>query len=301
MRRLLALFLLAFPMQGQQPVVVSPGGSDGSVTFASSLLTPRMSWSCCEGLGRVLLHKDAQGCGQRVRPPRAGSLRLRVRCRWPQRDRSLQPADEAESFEHPERRARARPARLPWEIGDAARGTLHRHFYKSGDRGRRPGFHATRRRIPRWFEVSRVPCSTSYMDSATTRVPGDRRARACDSGQSDRRRQERPMLVVMPLGSALPKSSSVPGLGTRPCRGHGIVPGHLAPGSYASGKTGIPCFQGPQGPRHRRPLDGRSGNRFLRANTLNHFAWIGAFSSRNIGDDLESPPSRRSMFTPTHN
>ena len=61
MRHLLALFLLAIPLQAQNPVVSPQVGSDGSVTFRILAPNAKDVLVVLEGTQRVLLQKDAQG------------------------------------------------------------------------------------------------------------------------------------------------------------------------------------------------------------------------------------------------
>ena len=207
MRHLLALFLLAVPMQAQQPVVSPQVGPDGSVTFRILAPNAKDVLVVLEGTQRVLLHKDAQGVWSGASGPLEPDLYGYVfvvdglSVIDPSNPRMKPNLLNTQSVVHV-----PGPATLPWEIGDAARGTLHRHFYKSGIVGddrdfyvyTPAGYHAGSRSA---YPVLYLLHGFSDDASAWTSV-----------GQAHvildnliAAGKVRPMLVVMPLGYGAPE------------------------------------------------------------------------------------------------
>lgn len=292
MRHLLALFLLAIPLQAQNPVVSPQVGSDGSVTFRILAPNAKDVLVVLEGTQRVLLQKDAQGVWSGASGPLEPDLYGYVfvvdglSVIDPSNPRMKPNLLNTQSVVHV-----PGPASLPWEIGDAARGTLHRHFYKSGIVGddrdfyvyTPAGYHAGSRSV---YPVLYLLHGFSDDASAWTSV-----------GQAHvildnliAAGKVRPMLVVMPLGYGAPE-----------------ILKRTGPRDPALSRKNMELFRDallqevlPQVERQYRVSKDRKDRAiaglsmggaeslFAGLNTLSHFAWIGAFSSGGLGDDLNA-------------
>ena len=185
------------------------------------------------------------------------------------------------------------PPSLLWEINDVPHGVIHHHFYKSGIIGDNRDFYVYT--PPNYSASAKVPYPTLYLlhgfsDDASGWTAVGRAQVILDNLIAQGK--AKPMLVVMPLGYGAPEivtrgftAFRDPTLRQRNYQNfRGALINEVLPqveSSYLVAKD-----------RNSRAVAGLSmgGAESLLTglNTLDHFAWIGAFSSGGLGDDFQT-------------
>lgn len=184
------------------------------------------------------------------------------------------------------------PASLPWEINDIPHGTLHHHFYKSGIVGDDRDFYVYT--PPGYDPLAKQTYPVLYLlhgfsDDASGWTAVGRAHVILDHLIAERK--ARPMLVVMPLGYGAPEIVSRGFSAFRDVelrhrnfdRFRDALLSEVIPQvetAYSASKD-----------RDSRAIAGLSmgGAESLLTglNTLDRFAWVGAFSSGGLGEDFD--------------
>jgi enterochelin esterase-like enzyme len=185
------------------------------------------------------------------------------------------------------------PASLPWEAGDVPRGIIHQHFYRSGIVGDHrdflvytpPGYDASPgRSYPVLYLLHGFSDDTSaWTDVGRAHVILDN---LIAQGKA------RPMLLVMPLGYGAPELVSPGSVGMRDAA--------LRRRSYERFRDALFTEVMPAVETHYRVAKDRSARAiaglsmggaeslFVGLNALDRFAWIGAFSTGGLDDNLDA-------------
>ena len=185
------------------------------------------------------------------------------------------------------------PASLPWEINDVPHGVIHHHFYRSGIVGDErdfyvytpPGYSPNAKKLyPALYLLH------GFSDDASGWTAVGRAHVILDNLIAQGK--AKPMIVVMPLGYGAPEIVS-----------HGVGAFHdpgLRQRNYQRFRDALVNEVIPQveaayrvsKDRNSRAIAGLSmgGAESLLTglNTLDHFAWIGAFSSGGLTEDFEA-------------
>lgn len=184
------------------------------------------------------------------------------------------------------------PASLPWEINATPRGSVHRHFYKSGVVGDERDFYVYT--PPGYDSRARTLYPVLYLlhgfsDDASGWTSVGRAHVILDNLIAQRK--AKPMLVVMPLGYGAPEIVSRTAPPVRPpdtwrrnvekfrdALLTEVIP--TVEKTYRASKN-----------REARAITGLSmgGAESLLTglNAVEHFAWIGAFSSGGLGENFD--------------
>jgi enterochelin esterase family protein len=185
------------------------------------------------------------------------------------------------------------PASLPWEIGAAPRGTLHRHFYRSSVVGDDRDFYVYTPPGYDPHESKRYPVLYllhGFSDDASAWTEVGRAHTILDNliaaGKA------RPMVVVMTLGYGAPEFVT---------RGFGVFRDvALRQRNYERYRDALFTEVMPfiersyqvRGDRESRAIAGLSmggaESLFVGLNALDRFAWIGAFSSGGLPEDFDA-------------
>src|SRR6267142_5450396 len=181
---------------------------------------------------------------------------------------------------------------LPWEITDVPRGEVHHHFYKSGVVGDDRGFYVY---TPPGYDPRGKQSYPvlyllhGYSDDASAWTAVDRANVILDNLIA--RSKAKPMLIAMPLGYGAPEVLA-PASGV--FRDPGITQRNFDRFREALLTEVIPRVEAEylvMKERDSRAIAGLSmgGAESLLTglNTLDEFAWIGAFSSGGITQDLD--------------
>jgi enterochelin esterase family protein len=184
------------------------------------------------------------------------------------------------------------PASLPWEINDIPHGTLHHHFYRSGVVGDDRDFYVYT--PPSYDPLARQTYPVLYLlhgfsDDASGWTAVGRAHVIFDHLIAERK--ARPMLVVMPLGYGAPEMVSRGVSAFRDVelrqRNFDRFRDALLSEVIPQVETAYPVSKD----RNSRAIAGLSmgGAESLLTglNTLDRFAWIGAFSSGGLGEDFD--------------
>jgi enterochelin esterase-like enzyme len=185
----------------------------------------------------------------------------------------------------------AGPPSLPWEVNRVAHGALHRHFYKSeivgDDRDfyvyTPPGYDATARKsYPVLYLLH------GFSDDASAWVAVGRANVIFDNLIAQGK--AKPMLIVMPLGYGAPEIVSH--------RGPGFRDDGLRKRNFDKFREALMTEVLPQVERTYRVSKDRNSRAIAGLsmggaeslltglNTIDRFAWIGAFSSGGLGEDF---------------
>lgn len=185
------------------------------------------------------------------------------------------------------------PASLPWEVNNVAHGTVHRHFYKSGVVGDErdfyvytpPGYDPRARKL---YPV--LYLLHGFSDDASGWTAVGRAHVILDNLIAQGK--AKPMLVVMPLGYGAPEIVSRTGPTLRDP--------NLRQRNYDKFRDALLTEVIPEveksyraeKDRNSRAIAGLSmggaESLYVGLNALNSFAWIGAFSSGGMGDNLDA-------------
>lgn len=274
-----------------QPVVSPEVQSDGRVTFRLKAPNAREVLVHCEGVKETKMQKDEQGVWSLttdVLEPDIYTYSFNV-----DGVRALDLANPLMKYNLLNSDSEVHvpgPATLPWEVNDVPHGELHRHFYKSEAAGDRrdfmvytpPGYDPkSRKRYPALYLLhgfsdditawSTAGCANTILDNLI----------ACG--------QVKPMIVVMPLGygtmEVLHARTRTPGLAERTYENfRQALLNEVLPQAERDYHI--------QADRKSRAIAGLSmgGAESLRVglNTLDRFAWIGAFSSGGVGTNYSA-------------
>jgi len=184
------------------------------------------------------------------------------------------------------------PASLPWETNDVPHGEVHHHFYKSGVVGDDQGFFVYT--PPGYDPRGKQSYPVLYLlhgfsDDANAWTAVGRANVILDNLIAQGK--AKPMLVVMPLGYGAPEVLA-PNSGV--FRDRALTERNFDKFREALLKEVIPRVEGEylvikdRGSRAIAGLSmGGSESLLTGLNTLNQFAWIGAFSSGGITEEFD--------------
>jgi enterochelin esterase family protein len=185
------------------------------------------------------------------------------------------------------------PASLPWEAADTPRGLIHHHFYRSAVVGDQRDFFVY---TPPGYDAR---ANTSYpvlyllhgfSDDASAWTAVGRAHVILDNLIAQRK--ARPMLLVMPLGYGAPELVAPGASGMRDAA--------LRRRSYEKFRDALFTEVMPAVEKHYRIATDRSARAiaglsmggaeslFVGLNALDRFAWIGAFSTGGLDDNLDA-------------
>jgi len=185
------------------------------------------------------------------------------------------------------------PASLPWEVNDVPHGIIHHHLYRSGIIGDDRDYYVYT--PPGYSAAAEKPYPTLYLlhgfsDDASAWTAVGRANVILDNLIAQG--TAKPMVVVMPLGYGAPEIVT-----------HGVGAFHdpsLRQRNFQRFREALVSEVIPQvetayrvsKDRQARAITGLSmgGAESLLTglNTLDHFGWIGAFSSGGISDDFQA-------------
>jgi enterochelin esterase-like enzyme len=187
------------------------------------------------------------------------------------------------------------PATLPWEIHDVPHGVIHHHFYKSGIVGDQrdyyvytpPGYDANgKERYPVLYLLH------GYSDEANAWTAVGRANVILDNLIAQGKAQ--PMLVVMPLGYGAPEIVQRTPVFAASFRDASLRQRNWDRFRDSLLEEVIPAVESAylvKSDRESRAIAGLSmggaESLLVGLNALDHFAWIGAFSSGGLGDDFD--------------
>lgn len=185
------------------------------------------------------------------------------------------------------------PPSLPWEINDVPRGTVHRHFYRSGVVGddrdfyvyTPPGYNSTAGTL---YPV--LYLLHGFSDDASGWTAVGRANVILDN--SIAQGKAKPMLIVMPLGYGAPEIVMRTG---PPLRDPSSRKKNMNKFRDALFTEVIPQVEQSYRAikdRNSRAIAGLSmggaESLYTGLNAIDRFAWIGAFSSGGMGEDFEA-------------
>ncbi len=292
---LLALAAAALPVLAQPPrPVVSPEvNADKSVTFRFRAPNAQQVFLAREGADRLAMQKDENGVWSVTTPPLEPDLygysfvADGVALIDPVNPLMKPNLLSTQSVVH------VPGASLPWEIGDAPRGVVHHHFYKSEIVGDHrdffvytpPGYDAsTKKRYPVLYLLH------GFSDDASGWTAVGRAHIIMDNliaaGKA------KPMLIVMPLGYGAPEIVSRTGSGFRDA---GVRDRNFSRFRDALLKEVIPAVERAYSVERKREARAIAGlsmggaeSLYTGLNALDQFAWVGAFSSGGLGEDFNA-------------
>ncbi len=185
------------------------------------------------------------------------------------------------------------PASLPWELNDVAHGVVHHHFYKSGVVGDErdyfvytpPGYDPTASKL---YPV--LYLLHGYSDEANGWTEVGRANVILDNLIAQGK--VKPMLIVMPLGYGAPEILNRNGPAFRDA--------NLRQRNMSKFRDALVTEVMPQVEKTYRVLKDRkfraiaglsmggAESLFTGLNEIDHFAWVGAFSSGGMGEDFDA-------------
>jgi len=295
MKRASFLFLLAaVPVLAQppQPVIISPEvGGDRRVTFRFRAPNAGEVLLALEGADRLAMQKDEKGV-------------------WSVTTEALEPDIYGYSFvadgvslidpSNPLMKPNLLntqsavhvpgPPSLPWEINNVPRGAVHRHFYRSATAGDDRDYYVYT--PPGYDPKARTKYPVLYLlhgfsDDASAWTAVGRAHVILDNLIAQGK--AKPMLIVMPLGYGTMEMVS---------RAAGIRDPNLRQRSFELFRDALLREVLPEVEKtYRVPRDrtqraiaglsmGGAESLYVGLNALGTFAWIGAFSSGGLGEDL---------------
>ena len=185
------------------------------------------------------------------------------------------------------------PASLPWEINDVPHGIIHHYFYRSGIVGDNRDFYVYT--PPGYSPKAKKPYPTLYLlhgfsDDASAWTAVGRANVILDNLIAQGK--AKPMIVVMPLGYGAPEILS---RGFAPFHDASLRQRNFQKFRDALLNEVLPQVEGAyrvSKDRRSRAIAGLSmgGAESLLTglNTLDRFAWIGAFSSGGVTEDFQA-------------
>lgn len=187
------------------------------------------------------------------------------------------------------------PASLPWEINDVPHGVIHHHFYKSGIVGDQRDYYVYtppnydpngKERYPVLYLLH------GYSDEANAWTAVGRANVILDNLIAQGKAQ--PMLVVMPLGYGAPEIVQRTPVFAASFRDASLRQRNWDRFRDSLLEEVIPAVESVyrvKNDRDSRAIAGLSmggaESLLVGLNALDHFAWIGAFSSGGLGDDFD--------------
>jgi enterochelin esterase-like enzyme len=186
------------------------------------------------------------------------------------------------------------PASLPWEVSDVPRGELHHHFYKSGVVGDQHDFYVYT--PPRYDPRGKQTYPVLYLlhgfsDDASAWTSVGRAHIILDSLIAQGK--AKPMLIVMPLGYGVPEILKLGFDAFNPAHAE-LLGRNFAKFREALLTEVIPSVESSYRvtkDRNARAIAGLSmgGAESLLTglNSLDKFAWIGAFSSGGLPEEFD--------------
>jgi enterochelin esterase family protein len=279
--------------QRPQPPLISPEVSaDGRVTFRFRAPNAQEVLLAREGAKAVPMQKDAQGVWSLTTDPLEPDIYS-----YSFRTDGVGLLDPSNSLINPNLLSPQSlvyvpgPAALPWQVNDVPRGTVHHHFYQSSVVGDSRDFYVYTPPgyDPRGRQRYPVLCLLhGYGQSAGDWTVVARAHVILDNLIAQR--QARPMIVVMPLGYGAPEivARGGPGFGNVPLRKRSFEKFHAA----------LLTEVIPQVEKQYRVLPNRESwaiaglsmggaeSLLNGLNTLDRFAWIGAFSTGGLEEDF---------------
>lgn len=185
------------------------------------------------------------------------------------------------------------PASLPWEVSDVPHGTIHQHFYRSGVVGDQRDFYVYTPPgyDPRAKQLYPVLCLLhGFSDDARAWTVVGRANVILDNLIAQGK--AKPMIVVMPLGYGAPEMVS---RGFQAFRDDALRRRNFEKFREALLKEVIPQVE--KDYRLSRDRDslaiaglsmGGAESLLTGLNALDHFAWIGAFSSGGLTEEFDA-------------
>ena len=292
---LAAVFLAAANVRAQMPPppIVSPEvHPDRSVTFRLRGPNAKEVFVGLENGQRLTMQKDDQGVWTATSDPLepdyygysfiADGVSLFDPSNWRRKANFLFVSSEVHV---------PGPSSLTWEINDVPRGVVHHHFYRSGVVGDDRDFYVYT--PPGYDPHAKKPYPVLYLlhgysDDATGWTAVGRANVIMDNLIAQGKAQ--PMLVVMPLGYGASEILS---------RGFASFAQYRLPNMQkfreALLNEVIPQVEKvyhASTDRNSRAIAGLSmggaESLFTGLNSLDHFGWVGAFSSGGLGEDLNA-------------
>jgi enterochelin esterase-like enzyme len=301
MKHKLLIFFLPFIVtvasghaQSPLPPLISPEvHSDGGVTFRFRAPNAQQVLLEREGTKAVPMQKDEQGVWSVTTGPLEPDLygytfaADGVALIDPSNSQIIPNLHHPQSVVHV-----PGPPSTVWEIGDVPHGTIHHHFYRSGTVGDDRDFYVytppgydpkAKRRYPTLYLLH------GFTDDASGWTAVGRAHVILDNLIAQGK--AKPMIVVMPLGYGAPEILSPT---SRAFRDANLVERNMDRFRQALLTEVIPQVEkiyrvSPD--RRSRAIAGLSmggaESLFTGLNTLDRFAWIGAFSSGGLGEDFD--------------
>ena len=187
------------------------------------------------------------------------------------------------------------PASLPWELNDVPHGVIHRHFYRSGIVGDDREYYVY---TPPGYDaegLSRYPVLYllhGYSDDASGWVAVGRANVILDNLIAQGK--AKPMLVVMPLGYGAPEIVQRTPMFAAAFRDQGLRQRNYDRFRDSLLNEVIPAVESVYRvsyDRNSRAIAGLSmggaESLLVGLNALDHFAWVGAFSSGGLGESFD--------------
>jgi enterochelin esterase family protein len=277
-----------------QPIISPEIASNGCVTFRLKAPDAKEVQLRCEGIKNPTMQKDDQGVWSFTSEPLEPDIYTYTFS--VDGVRAIDPANSLIKYNLLNIDSQVHvpgPAALPWEINDVPRGEVHRHFYKSAVAGDErdfyvytpPGYSASsHQRYPVLYLLH------GYSDDASAWVGA-----GCANVILDNliaRHEAKPMLVVMPLGYG---TMDIVKAGWQRVRGRDLRERNMNGFRQALLTEVIPQVERAyrvKTDRNSRAIAGLSmgGAEALDTglNTLEKFAWVGAFSSGGVSTNFDS-------------
>jgi len=295
MKCLFLLIVLTFATAAFSQQLVSPEvGSDHRVTFRLQAPNAKEVRLRCEGVKESAMQKNEAGVWSLTTEPLEPDIY--VYSFLIDGFRSIDLSNPLQKYNLLNTDSQVHvpgPASLLWEINDVPRGQLHHHFYKSAVAGDErdfyvytpPGYDPTsRKRYPVLYLLH------GYSDDASAWSTVGRANVILDNLIA--RKQAEPMVIVMPLGYG---TMEIVTKGWQRVRNPELWERNINGFRESLLKEVMPMaekeYRIKQQPQSRAIAGlsmGGSESLLVGLNALNHFAWIGAFSSGGLSTNFAS-------------
>ncbi len=292
---LLCGLLMALPLSAQpQQAIISPEVHvDRRVTFRFRAPNAKEVFLAREGAERVAMQKNEQGVWSvttdALEPDLYGYSFVAdgVSLIDPSNPRMKPNLLNTQSVVHV-----PGPASLSWEINNVPHGAIHRHFYRSEIVGDDRDFYVYT--PPRYDPVARITYPVLYLlhgfsDDASGWTAVGRAHVILDNLIAQGK--AKPMIIVMPLGYGVPEILS---RGTGP-RDPSLGRRNMEKFKEATLREVLPqverLYRVSRDRRQRAVVGlsmGGAESLYTGLNSLDVFAWVGAFSSGGLGDDYNT-------------
>lgn len=279
--------------QAPPVVVVSPEvHADKSVTFRFRAPNAKEVMLAREGAERVPMQKDGQGVWSVTTPPLEPDfygysfVADGVSLIDPSNPLMKPNLLNTQSMVHV-----PGPSSLPWEVNNVPRGALHRHFYRSEVVGDDRDYYVYT--PPGYDPQGRTQYPVLYLlhgfsDDARGWTDVGRAHVILDNLIAQKK--AKPMLVVMPLGYGAPEIVTRTGMRNPQLRMRNFE--RFREALLAEMIPQVERAYRVSRQREHRAIAGLSmggaGSLYVGLNALDRFAWIGAFSSGGLGEDLDA-------------